>query len=84
MNPVTYSEAGESALQPILSAASAFVEVDGGVRPHHPVTCSGNLRYDDDGALACDHASAPAGDHRTQFCLYYSVSLLLLELLEDR
>lgn len=56
----------------------------GAFNPHHPVTCSGNLRYDHDGALMCDHSSAPAGDLRTQFCLHFSVSLLLLELLEDR
>ena len=83
MNPIAYSEAGESALQPILSASSAFVE-DAGVRPHHPVTCSDNLRYDHDGVLMCDHAAAPADDLRTRFCLHYSVSLLLLELLHDR
>jgi hypothetical protein len=83
VNPIAYSEAGESALQPILSASSAFVEVDAGVRPHHPVTCSDNLRYDHDGVLMCDHAVAPADDLRTRFCLHYSVSLLLLELLDD-
>lgn len=84
MNPVTYFEAGESALQPILSSSSAFVEVDGAVRPHHPVTCADNLRYEEDGVLMCDHATAPADDRRTQFCLHYSVSLLLIELLEER
>lgn len=84
MNPIAYSEAGESALQPILSASSAFVEVGALVRPHHPVTCSDNLRYEDDGVLMCDHAAAPAADLRTRFCLHYSVSLLLFELLHDR
>jgi hypothetical protein len=83
VNPIAYSEAGES-LQPILSTSSAYVEVDDGVRPHHPVTCSDNLRYGDDGVLACDHAAAPADDLRTRFCLHYSVSLLLLALLQDR
>jgi hypothetical protein len=82
VNPIVYSEVGESALQPILSAASAFVENEGGIRPHHPVTCSDNLRYDGDGVLMCDHAAAPADDLRTRFCLHYSVSLLLLELID--
>ena len=81
---MTYSEADGSALQPILSASSAFLEGGGSVRPHHPVTCSDNLRYDHDGVLMCDHARVPADDRRTQLCLHYSVSLLLLEMLEDR
>jgi hypothetical protein len=84
VNPIAYSEAGGSGLQPILSASSAFVEVDAEVRPHHPVTCPDNLRYDQDGVLMCDHAAAPADDLRTRFCLHYSVSLLLLELVHDR
>ena len=83
VNPIAYSEAGQSPLQPILSASSAFVEVEAAVRPHHPVTCPDNLRYDPDGVLMCDHAAAPADDLRTRFCLHYSVSLLLLELLDD-
>jgi hypothetical protein len=83
VNPITYSEAGGSALQPILSSSSAFVETEDAVRPHHPVTCSDNLRYDDEGRLECDHASAPPDDLRTRFCLHYSVSLLLLELVND-
>jgi hypothetical protein len=84
VNPIIYSGVGESALQPILSTSSAFVEGEDGVRPHHPVTCSDNLRYDDDGVLMCDHAAVPADDRRTRFCLHYSVSLLLIELLDER
>lgn len=84
VNPVTCATVGGSELQPILSTSSAFVEGKDGVRPHHPVTCSDNLRYDDDGVLACDHAAVPVDDLRTRFCLHFSVSLLLLELLDER
>jgi hypothetical protein len=74
-----------SGLQSILSTSSALADTDGqgGLRPHHPVTCSGALRYDEEGTLACDHASASAEDRRTQFCLTYSVSLLLIELVNE-
>jgi len=50
------------------------------VVPHHPITCGGDLRYDDDGCFHCEHATAPADDVRTQFCLDHSVALLLIEL----
>jgi hypothetical protein len=72
-----------SGLQSILSTSSALADTGGGIRPHHPVTCPGALRYDDAGTLACEHASAPAEDRRTQFCLTYSLSLLLIELVND-
>jgi hypothetical protein len=73
-----------SGLQSILSTSSALADTDGpGLRPHHPVTCPGALRYDEEGTLACDHASASAEDRRTQFCLTYSVSLLLIELVNE-
>ena len=70
-------------LQGILSSSSAFLESASGVQPHHPVTCAGDLRYFPDGSLACDHATAPPEDLRTQLCLHYSVSLLLIELVND-
>ena len=72
-----------SRLQSILSTSSALVDTGDGLRPHHPVTCSGALTYDEAGTLACEHASAPAEDRRTQFCLTYSVSLLLIELVNE-
>lgn len=82
MNPVTYAESGQAELQAILSASSAFIDAADSVRPHHPVTCDGDLRYDD-GALACDHAETGPDDLRTRFCLHYSVSLLLIELVNE-
>jgi hypothetical protein len=71
-------------LQAILSTSSALADTGDGIRPHHPVTCPGALRYDEAGTLACEHASAPAEDRRTQFCLTYSVSMLLIELVNER
>ncbi|MDQ1514205.1 MAG: hypothetical protein QOE80_35 [Actinomycetota bacterium] len=84
MNPVTYPATGGSGLQEILSASSALVSTPGSaVSPHHPVTCTGELSYDGDGRLACEHAAAPPEDLRTQYCLHYSVALLLIELVNE-
>ncbi|HEV7864621.1 MAG TPA: hypothetical protein VGR20_18075 [Acidimicrobiia bacterium] len=83
MSPLGYGTEGNAGLQPILSASSALADTGGEIRPHHPVTCSGPLSYDEAGTLACDHASAPTEDRRTQFCVTYSVSLLLIELVND-
>lgn len=80
MNP---RAAGHIELQPLLAASSALVEAADDIRPHHPVTCSGPLRYDEACALGCDHASVPADDRRTQFCVTYSLSLLLIELVHE-
>ena len=74
---------GDTGLQAILSASSAFVDGGGHVQPHHPVTCTSTLRYDADGTLACEHAAAGADDVRTKFCVHYSVSLLLIELVNE-
>ena len=70
-------------LQAILSNSSALAGERGRIRPHHPVTCRGPLGYDEVGTLACEHAAVAADDRRTQFCLAYSVSLLLIELVHD-
>lgn len=67
-------------LQATLSASSATGPWETFVVPHHPITCGGDLRYDDDGCFHCEHATAPADDVRTQFCLDHSVALLLIEL----
>jgi len=72
-----------SGLQAILSTSSALADTGDGIRPHHPVTCAGPLGYDEAGTLTCEHASAPAEDRRTEFCLTYSVSLLLIELVNE-
>ncbi|MGH9039202.1 MAG: hypothetical protein ACRDZ3_03130 [Acidimicrobiia bacterium] len=74
---------GSLNLQATLSASSATGPWETFVAPHHPITCSGELRYEPDGCLRCDHAMAPPGDVRTQFCLDHSVALLLIELSTD-
>jgi len=65
-------------LQATLSSSSSGT--GDALSPHHPITCNGELRLECDGRLACDHAAAPPGDIRTQFCIDHSISLLLMEL----
>lgn len=50
------------------------------VLPHHPITCTGGLYFDEDGDLSCDHAKAPHNNKRTQACVNHSVAVLLIEL----
>lgn len=66
-------------LQGTLSAASAVAGHP--VSPHHPITCSSDLRFEPDGQFACPHASVPAtSDLRTRQCLEHSISILLIEM----
>jgi hypothetical protein len=67
-------------LQATLSASSAIASSEAPTIPHHPITCTSALRYDDDGTFACEHSAVPPGDLRTQFCLDHSIALLLIEL----
>lgn len=67
-------------LQATLSASSAMSPADNPALPHHPITCTSDLRYDDDGTFGCAHAVVPPGDLRTQFCIDHSIALLLIEL----
>ncbi|MGH8998759.1 MAG: hypothetical protein ACRDY7_05145 [Acidimicrobiia bacterium] len=80
MNYITAQRDGSINLQATLSAASAMPPADGHPTPHHPITCPGDLSYNDDGTFACDHAHVPAGDVRTQYCVDHSIALLLIEL----
>ena len=66
-------------LQTTLSASSTGSPDSGTILPHHPITCDGWLRLEEDGRLACAHTAAPPGDHRTQQCIDHSVALLLIE-----
>jgi hypothetical protein len=68
-------------LQATLSSSSSGTGE--AVSPHHPITCNGELRFECDGSLCCDHTAAPPGDVRTQFCIDHSISLLLMELSAD-
>jgi hypothetical protein len=65
-------------LQATLSSSSSGTGET--LSPHHPITCHGPLRLEDDGRLCCDHTVAPSGDVRTQYCIDHSISLLLMEL----
>jgi hypothetical protein len=68
-------------LQATLASSSAGDAVS--PRPHHPITCVGDLRLDGDGSFACEHTSMSPGDTRTQYCINHSVALLLIELALD-
>jgi hypothetical protein len=70
-------------LQATLSSSSAGTPPAEIVQPHHPITCPTELRLEDDGAFACQHASAPSGDLRTRSCINHSVALLLIELAQE-
>lgn len=80
MNYITHAGDGSVNLQATLSASSAMSPPEGSMMAHHPITCAGPLRYDDDGTFACDHAAAPPGDLRTQHCIHHSIALLIIEL----
>jgi hypothetical protein len=66
-------------VQALLSSSSAG-SPDISVLPHHPITCQSELRFHEDGRFSCEHATAPPGERRTQFCLEHSVAILLIEL----
>lgn len=67
-------------LQATISSATAS-NYEGYVPPlpHHPITCTAGLYYDEEGVLSCDHAKTEKGDPRTQAGLNHSVAILLLE-----
>jgi hypothetical protein len=74
---------GTANLQATLSSSSAGTPADEIVGPHHPITCTTELRLEDDGTFACRHASAPSDDLRTRSCINHSVALLLIELAQE-
>ena len=80
MNFVVQTRGKTINLQATLSASSTGTPGAAAILPHHPITCDGCLRLEEDGRLACDHTAAPPGDHRTQQCIDHSVALLLIEL----
>lgn len=69
-------------LQATLAAANPPRELSLG--PHHPITCTGPLTFDELGRLGCDHAQVDADDYRTRGCVDQSIAMLLIELLEER
>ena len=83
MNLAVRAPGGDLNLQATLSLSSATGPDEPGVRPHHPITCSSRLRFEEDGTFACGHAEVPPGDARTQSCLDHTIALLLLELVQE-
>lgn len=63
----------------IASATSMQYEGYVAPLPHHPITCSGGLYYDEEGVLSCEHTKTENGDIRTQASLNHSVAILILE-----
>ncbi len=83
MNLAVRASGGDLNLQATLSLSSATGPDQPAVRPHHPITCSSPLRYEEDGTFACGHVAVPPDDARTQSCLDHTIALLLLELVQD-
>jgi len=83
VNLAVRAPGGDLNLQATLSLSSATGPDEQVVKPHHPITCSTPLRYEEDGTFACNHAEVPPGDRRTQSCLDHTIALLLLELVES-
>lgn len=71
---------GKINLQATIASATSTVgwEI---VTPHHPIVCNaGELFYDEDGVLSCEHVKPEKGDGRTQQAVNHSVAMLLFEL----
>jgi len=83
VNLAVRAPGGDLNLQATLSLSSASGPDESPVRPHHPITCSSPLRYEEDGTFACGHAAVPPGDPRTQSCVDHTIALLLLELVQE-
>lgn len=80
MNYLSPAPDGGINLQATLSASSATSTPEGAPLPHHPITCTGVLHFEEDGTFGCDHVAVPPGDVRTQYCIDHSIALLLIEL----
>jgi hypothetical protein len=83
MNLAVRAVGGDLNLQATLSLSSATGPDEPPIKPHHPITCSSALRYEEDGTFSCGHTSVPPGDPRTQSCLDHTMALLLLELSQN-
>lgn len=70
---------GQVNLQASLSAASAG-SASAAIVPHHPITCTGQLVYDEAGRFSCEHAMTEPGEERTLHCLNHTIALLIIEL----
>lgn len=68
-----------SQLQSTISAATSGIGKLPEGAPHHPISCSDKIYFDDSGIFSCEHVEVPANDERTQACLNHSLALLLIE-----
>ena len=80
MLSLIHAHGGTVNLQATLSSSTAGAPLAELAQPHHPITCTSELRLEEDGTFACEHAEAPHGDVRTQSCINHSVAMLLIEL----
>lgn len=68
-----------SQLQSTIAAATSGIgKLPEGI-PHHPITCTDKIYYDEGGVFSCEHGEVPANDERTQAALIHSLALLLIE-----
>lgn len=70
---------GSVNLQATISSATASHNGEM-VLPHHPITCSAGLYFDEEGVMSCDHAKTEKGEYRTQAACNHSLAILLIEL----
>lgn len=69
---------GDVNLQATISSATSSSNGEM-VLPHHPITCTAGLYYDEEGVLSCDHAKTEKGESRTQAACNHSLAILLIE-----
>ncbi len=78
---MSFMKPSSISLQTTISAATASNhEGVAQILPHHPITCTAELFFDEEGCMYCTHAKAPQGDARTQASLNHSMAILILEL----
>lgn len=69
---------GEVNLQATISSSTTMGGDYQNPIPHHPITCSGGLYFDEEGALSCDHTK-DIKDARTQAACVHSLAILIIE-----
>lgn len=77
--PLYQSGSSSQQLQSTISAATSGV---GSLPPgvaHHPITCTSDLTFDEDGVFGCPHGEVPVDDSRSKACQIHSIALLIIE-----
>lgn len=78
MYPVSSIQSTPQLQSTLSSATSGTGELPPGVG-HHPITCTSNLSFDEDGVFSCEHYKVPYDDPRTHAALVHSLALLIIE-----